>query len=237
MRGWFTHNIGLKLLSLFLAAGLWFFVAGQSSVEVGFFVPLGFSGIPEDMVMTTAPTGEIAVRVRGPKLVINNLTPSKITVGLDLSGAKEGLNKYRIELDNIAVPTGVTVTGVKPRYVQFRLERLMRKAVPVKVRFKGMPAKGFKVGEVSINPKTVEAAGLKKHILPIRRFYTEPIDITGLKESQSFKARINLGQREIRSVTPETVKVFVAIEKVEKKPVVPKKTPRRKTGRTKGKKK
>ncbi len=228
MRGWLTHNLGLKLLSLFLATGLWFFVAGQSSVEVGFFVPLGFSGIPEDMVMTTAPTGEIAVRVRGPKLVINNLTPSKITVGLDLSSAKEGLNKYRIELDNIAVPTGVTVTGVKPRYVQFRLERLMRKAVAVRPRLKGRPAKGFRVGEVTVSPKIVEAAGLKKHILPIRRFNTEFIDITGLSESQTFKVKVDLGQRDVRSVSPEVVKVFVTIEKVTKKPTARKKTLHRK---------
>ncbi len=214
MRGWFTHNLGLKLLALFLATGLWFFVAGQSSVEVGFFVPLGFSGIPEDMVMTTAPTGEIAVRVRGPKLVINNLTPSKITAGLDLSGAKEGLNKYRVEVDNIAVPTGVTVTGVKPSSVRFRLERIIRKAVPVKARLRGTPPRGYKVTDVSISPKTVEAAGLKKNILPIRHFYTEPLDIRGLKELKVFKASINLEKKELRSVTPDTVKVAVTIKKV-----------------------
>ncbi len=217
MKGWVTHNLGLKVLSLILATGLWFFVAGQSSVEVGFFVPLGFSGIPEDMVMTTAPTGEIAVRVRGPKLVINNLTPSKITAGLDLSGASEGLNKYRVEADNIAAPTGVTVTGVKPSSVRFRLEKIMRKAVAVKARLRGTPPRGYKVTDVSINPKTIEAAGLKKNILPLRRFFTRPIDIRGLKESKVFKAPINLERKELRSVRPDTVKVSVTIKKIIRK--------------------
>jgi len=213
MRGWLTHNLGLKAIALILATGLWFFVAGQSSVEVGFFVPLGFSGIPEDMVMTTAPTGEIAVRVRGPKLVINNLTPSKITVGLDLSEAREGLNKYRIDVANVAAPTGITVTGVKPGSVRFRLEKIMRKAVPVRARLRGQPPKGYKVTDVLINPKTVEAAGLKKNILPLRRFFTTPIEIKGLKESKVFKVGVDIEKQKLRSITPDSVKVAVTIKK------------------------
>jgi len=217
MKGWLTHNLGLKAISLILATGLWFFVAGQSSVEVGFFVPLGFTGIPPDMVMTTAPTGEIAVRVRGPKLVINNLTPSKITAGLDLSGAREGLNKYRVDVDNIAVPTGIVVTGVKPSSIRFRLEKIMRKTMIVKARLRGNPAKGYRVTDVLINPKTVEAAGLKKHILPLRRFFTRPLDINGLRESKVFKVKVDLEKKELRSVTPDTVKVAVTIKKMSKK--------------------
>jgi len=216
MKGWLVNNLGLKILSLFLATGLWFFVAGQSSVEVGFFVPLGFSDIPEDMVLTTAPTGEIAVRVRGPKLVINNLTSSKITAGLDLSGADEGLNKYHIGADNIAVPTGITVTGVKPSSVRFRLEKILRKTLIVKARLRGVSPKGFHVTEVVITPKTVNAAGFKRQIRPLRRFFTLPIDISGLRESKVFKVRVNLDKKELRSVTPEIVKVAVTVQKITK---------------------
>ncbi len=214
MRGWFTHNIGLKVLSLLLASALWFFVAGQSSMEVGFFVPLGFSGIPEDMVMTMAPTGEISVRVRGPKLVINDLTSSKISANLDLSGAAEGLNKLRIEVDNIDVPTGVTVTSVKPGSVRFRLEKIMRKAVGVKAKLSGTPAPGYKVVQVTISPRTVEAAGLKKNILPLRRLFTETISLNGLTESKVFKSRVSHGKLEVRSISPETVKVTVIVEAI-----------------------
>ncbi|MFQ5479663.1 MAG: YbbR-like domain-containing protein [Thermodesulfobacteriota bacterium] len=217
MRGWFTHNLGLKALSLLLAGALWYFVAGQSAMEVGFFVPLGFSGIPPDMVMTTAPTGEISVRVRGPKLVINNLTPSKISANLDLSGAVEGLNRHRIELGNIDVPTGVTVTSVKPGSVRFRLESIMRKPVGVKAKLSGVPEKGYKVVHVSVSPRTVEAAGLKKNILLLRRLFTETISLNGLKESKVIKARINLEKLDVRSISPETVKVTVIIEKISKK--------------------
>ncbi len=217
MRGWLTHNLGLKALALILAMALWYFVAGQSSVEVGFFVPLSFSGIPEDMVMTTAPAGEVAVRVRGPKLVINNLTASKISADLDLSGAAEGLNKYRVEVDNIAVPTGVMVTSVKPSSVRFRLEKIMRKAVGVKAKFTGRPEKGFKVTVVSVSPRTVEAAGLKKNILPLRRLFTETISLKGLKESKTVKVNINYGKLELRGIDPEAVKVSIVIEAITKR--------------------
>ncbi|MFQ5353419.1 MAG: YbbR-like domain-containing protein [Thermodesulfobacteriota bacterium] len=217
MRGWLTHNLGLKALSLLLAAGLWFFVAGQSSMEVGFFVPLGFSGIPGDMVMTTAPAGEVEVRIRGPKLVINNVTASKISANLDLSGASEGLNKYRVEAENIDVPTGVTVTSVKPGSVRFRLERIMRKTVIVKAMVSGKPAKGYKVEEISVIPKTVEAAGLKKDVLPLRRLFAEPVSLNGLKETTVQKVNITYGEHDLRSVNPETVKVMVIIKEVTKK--------------------
>ncbi len=217
MRGWLTHNLSLKALALLLAMALWYFVAGQSSMEVGFFVPLSFSGIPEDMVMTTAPVGEVAVRVRGPKLVINNLTSSKISADLDLSGAGEGLNKYRIEVDNIEVPTGVTVTSVKPGSVRFRLEKIMRKPVGVKAKFIGRPEKGFKVAGVHITPRTVEAAGLKKNILPLRRFFTETISLKGLKESKTVRVGINQEKLELRGLDPETVKVSIIIEEITKR--------------------
>ena len=49
MKRMFRRNLGLKALALGLSILLWWFVAGESNVHVGFAVPLEIRNIPADM--------------------------------------------------------------------------------------------------------------------------------------------------------------------------------------------
>ena len=215
MRFFLTKNPGLKLSAFLFAVALWFFVAGQSSTEVGFMVPLGFHGVPEDRAVKSGSPGEVEVRVRGPKFVINNISPRQITAELDLSGAKEGINTYNILPDDIVVPTGVKATLVRPSSVEVRVEGVLKAALPVKVRLTGRPARGYKVARLKVAPGRVEAVGRRSEIESIDRIYTEPVDVTGLAGSKSFTARLDIDNNEFSSISTDRVNVRVVIVKAD----------------------
>ncbi|HLC19178.1 MAG TPA: CdaR family protein [Thermodesulfobacteriota bacterium] len=213
MKGLFTNNLRFKLLAVVFSSALWFFVAGQSSTEVGMLVPLEFRGIPADMAMTSAPPGEIEVRVRGSKLVINNFSFGQVSAVLDLSSAKEGLNTYNILPGDIVTPTGVRVTRIRPGSVDIRMEGTAKAELPVKVRLTGRPAKGYKVAGLKVDPERVEVVGAKMKLKSLKGIYTEPVSVSGLAGSNTFYARLDPGDNDFNSISADRVNVRVFIEK------------------------
>ncbi len=213
MRDLFFKNLRLKALALAFAVALWFFVAGQSNTEVGFLVSLGFKGIPKDLVMTSAPPGEVEVRMRGPKLFINNLSPTQIIAELDLSGAKEGLNTYRLTPADIVRPMGIDVSMIRPDSVDIRLERLVNVTLPVRVRFSGRPAKGYRLVSFTVSPQAVTAGVLKRQQKEIEAIYTKTVDLEGVRGSFTATVPIDATERRLRSLSAEKVSVRLVIEK------------------------
>ncbi|MBE9531873.1 MAG: YbbR-like domain-containing protein, partial [Proteobacteria bacterium] len=96
MQRYILNNLRLKLLALFFAIALWFFVGGQRDSQVGFLMEVDLAGAPQDMVMVGEAPGQVEVRLSGPQGFINNLSPSQVQLMLDVSGAKEGKNTFRI---------------------------------------------------------------------------------------------------------------------------------------------
>lgn len=194
------------------AAALWFFVAGQSNMEIGFFVPLGFKGTPKDLVMTSSPPDEVEVRVSGPKLFINNLSPSQITAELDLSGSKDGLNSYRLTPGDVVTPMGIEVTRLRPSTVDIRMEKLVNAGLKVRARLTGRPADGYRVADVMVFPRVVTAVG-KHDIKELDSIYTKPVDVSGLNSSTSVTAPLDLSENDFRSLSVNKVEVKIIIKK------------------------
>lgn len=213
MKDFFTSNLRLKAVALIFALALWFFVAGQSRTEVGFLVPIGLKGMPNDMVMTSMPPEDIEVRVTGPRLFIANLSPAQIAAEIDLSSAKEGLNAYRIKPTDIVTPMGVDVLRFRPNSIEVRLEKLSKAEVPVRARVTGKPAPGYRVAEVEVFPKSVVATGTRKELNGARVLHTRPVDVSGIDSSRSLSVPLDTSGTEFRSLSSERVEVKITIRK------------------------
>ncbi|CAG0930394.1 hypothetical protein PLCT1_01365 [Planctomycetaceae bacterium] len=213
MRDFLTSNMRLKGMALAFAVALWFFVAGQSRTEVGFLVPIGLKGIPGDMVMTSMPPEDIEVRVTGPRLFIANLSPAQIAAELDLSSAKEGLNAYKIQPKDIVTPMGVDVLRLRPNSIEVRLEKLSKAEIPVRARVAGRPARGFRVAEVQVYPKSVVAIGTRKELSEARTVYTKAVDVSGMDSSRSLSVPLDTSGTDFRSLSSERVEVKIIIRK------------------------
>src|ERR1700690_2292348 len=86
----FVHNIGLKIISLLLAIGLWLVVARDPIAEVEMHVPIEFHNLPNNLEIDSANFTEAQIRVRGPERVIHRLQPADIRAEVNLAKVQPG---------------------------------------------------------------------------------------------------------------------------------------------------
>ncbi len=215
LRGVLTRNLGLKFLALAFSTALWFLVVGEKVSEMGLLVPLRFKGIPQDMVVVRSSPEDIEVIVAGPKMFIDNLSPSEMKLAIDLSGAKEGMNKYRVSPQDIRAPGGVEVVRVRPQAVYIELERLVTVALPVKVRLEGRPPRGVRMEAVVVEPEVVQVTGLKKDMKRLKEVYTRGLDVSKIRVTTSIPVMIEPTESAIREVEPDIVVVHIKVGKDE----------------------
>jgi YbbR domain-containing protein len=116
-----THNLGLKALSLFLAALLWLFVAAGQESELDLQVPVQFENISPGLAVVNQPPTRLDVRVAGPKILLMRLQTDRLVVVLDLKGAGEGTTGFPGPEKAIRFPDGVRVTRVTPAVIELKL--------------------------------------------------------------------------------------------------------------------
>src|SRR5438552_2763156 len=87
IRGAFTRNLPLKLLSLLISFSLWSFVnLGERDTEELLRVPLELREIPAHLVITSPRVDFIDVRVSGPRTLLGRIDRHRLSISLDLKG-------------------------------------------------------------------------------------------------------------------------------------------------------
>src|SRR2546430_16912438 len=90
------HNIGLKLLSLALAVGLWLAVARDPLAGGAVEGPIEFHHFPENLEISSENIPQAQIRVRGPGRGVRKLRAADIHAGNDLPGVRTGESKLRL---------------------------------------------------------------------------------------------------------------------------------------------
>jgi len=214
MRTWVFHNLGLKLLSLFLAALLWAVVLGEQKVEVTVNVPLNLD-LPQNLFLVNDPTDTLEVRVRGPKTLVTSVTPREIAVGELPVKLVEGENIILIREELVRVPRGTQVVEVSPRRVRVILERAVEREVEISPRVEGSPPDGYVVRRVTSNPPRVRMVGPTSELTRITRVRTLPISVTGQTASFSTRVLLEPVGRLVR--VEENVSIIVQVDIEQKK--------------------
>ena len=137
MRALLLENLPLKLVSLALAALLWFVIAGEKTSEMGLSVPVELQNFPKDLELTGEPVNAVEVRLRASPGIIQRLGPGDVSAQVDLTGVQEGEHIVHLTGDSIRVPFGVKVVKITPSILTLNLERTLQKMVPVRPRLLG----------------------------------------------------------------------------------------------------
>lgn len=83
-------------------------------------------------------------------------------------------------------------------------------AKPIIVEWTGEPAQGYRLLNVNVEPDSVLVTGPPSQLDQLSRLRTEMIDITGLKESQSFPVTLNLPEGiQLNEVQPIVVDIEI----------------------------
>ncbi|OFV92319.1 MAG: hypothetical protein A3G76_11795 [Acidobacteria bacterium RIFCSPLOWO2_12_FULL_65_11] len=113
-RFWPFRHLGLKLLSVGLAALLWMVVAGEQVVERGLRVPLELQRVPPGLELQGEFPTTIDVRVRGSSGTLSRMTAGDVVVVLDLRGTEPGRHLFPVSPGQVRAPFGVDVVQVIP---------------------------------------------------------------------------------------------------------------------------
>src|SRR3990172_3343628 len=161
------ENVGLAVLSVVLAFGLWIFVSDTGN-------PTRTGGLALDlMVVPVNPPADVVVvnelatvrpRIRVAQDVWESLTSADFKATVDLAGLRAGTYELPIKVTAATSQGGLSVLGALPSQIEVKVEPLFSKSVPVIVEVKGEPPAGFTMGSPEVEQKTALVTGPQEKV-------------------------------------------------------------------------
>src|SRR3990172_5032906 len=210
----FFQDLRYKLLALGIALLLWVVASGTSSVERGFDVPIAFDGVPEELVIVDRSTSEVNLRVSGSRAALRGVSPGAMEYSLDVSGAKQGMADYEVDVSQFDLPRGAKIVSRSPSSVMVKFERRGAKVVRVRPDLEGEPEAGFQVASVTVEPERVRITGARSEVMRLNEVITETINLAGARETLEREVRLPLGPRNVWMEDPSPGRVRVEIAPV-----------------------
>jgi YbbR domain-containing protein len=208
------QNLLLRIFSFAFAVGLWAFVnLGERDAEKTMQVPVVFRGLPEHLAVTSPVVEGVDVRVRGPRTLLGTLEERRgQVITVDLSNVRAGRTTFRVDGEMLSLPRGVRVVRVSPSQLQFDVDRMSERSVPLVADLEATPP-GFRVVDVEVTPRRVTLSGPASAIDAIREVRTERVPLgtqPGVVERSAAVRRDDPGLR----VSPSRVDVHFRLEEV-----------------------
>jgi hypothetical protein len=205
------RHLGLKFLSILLAASLWLLVADQQLVERSVRAPLEFHNMPAGMELVNDPPDSVEVRLRGSSGLLGRLAPGDVVAVLNLQGARTGTRLLHVLADEVRVPYGVRVAQVTPSSVALTFETTGARVVPVVPAVEGDPAPGFAAGRITAEPPVVEVVGPLSLLQELKSATTEPVTISKASRTVQDKVMVGVRDDKLRLRDPKMALVTVEI--------------------------
>jgi len=186
-KGFFTRNLGLKIVALVFAILLWAYVlvalnpVRSKSIDD---VPITLEGytdlLSRNLILVNSDLGLADVEVNATITNHSDLDASRITCRASL-GTISAAGTYRLPLSVTVQSNLGTVASVDPRTVTVEVDNLIVKTVPVKLELTGTLPEGYEVMAESM-VSTITLEGAARYIEPTVRAVAT-VDMTGRTEN------------------------------------------------------
>jgi YbbR domain-containing protein len=173
------HNLGLKLIAIVLAVGLWLAVARDPVAEVALDIPVEIRDIPPDLEISSEIVPKAQIRLRGPERIIHQLRSSDVYAAIEFSGVRTGGQTFYLTAQQIHQPAGLEVVQIVPSQFHLAFDVRLTRQVPIEPRVIGSFAQGYHIGQVVTDPTTVAITGPKARVEAVESATTDPIDVSG----------------------------------------------------------
>jgi YbbR domain-containing protein len=208
----FIHNIGLKVVSLLLAIGLWLAVARDPIAEVEVRVPVEFQNLSEKLEIDSANSTEVQIRVRGPERVIHRLQPADVHAEINLATVRPGERTFDLSSSQIRVPQDLEVVQIIPGQFHLSFDERASRKIEVRPRVTGNFATGMRVAQVIADPPNVMITGPRHRVEAVEAAITDPVDATGVITRATFATHAYVTDPLIQVAHPTAIRVTVIIE-------------------------
>jgi YbbR domain-containing protein len=205
------HNLGLKIISLLLATGLWLAISSQPPSEAAVNVAIVFRNMPEDLEISSVNIPSAQIRVRGPERWVRRLQPSDVHAEIDLTGMKPGERTFDLTPNQISLPDTLQPVEIVPSQIHLVFDKRIRKQVPVEPRLTGFTP-GQRIMNVQTDPAKVEIIGPQKQVETIESATTDPIDVNGLLDHSSVSRHVYVSDPLVQVVDSRPVRITIVTE-------------------------
>jgi YbbR domain-containing protein len=203
------NNLGLKLLSLALAVGLWLAVAVEPVSEVAVDAPIELHNMPPNLEISSERIPKAQVRLRGPERIIRRLQPSDVFAEIELTGVAPGQRTFDLKIHQ---PRELTVVQVVPSDVHLAFDLRLTREVPVHPRVVGF-VDGYGISQLRSDPPTIKITGPKQHVESVDAAITDPIDITGTIGQKTVLRYPYVSDPLVQVASPDPVRIVITMEK------------------------
>ena len=205
------RNLGLKALALVLGTLIWFTVSGQQVERPIMDIPVVYVNKPDGFEITDQ-TSTVDIHVRGLDSQLRTTQPRDFEARVDLTGARQGTQEIPLRTDQITSPFGVDVTEVDPAAVMVFLEVSGAANLAVRPKVEGMPAAGFVVSEMTVEPASVTVLGPARRISGIDAATTDRVSIDGASANVVETVSVGVPDAGLRLKQPTAARVVIKIE-------------------------
>jgi YbbR domain-containing protein len=214
LRRWVLHNFWLKILSLLLATGLWWWISpDQEPAEVAVRVPIEFQHVPSQLEISSVTIPDAQIRVRGPERLIRELRSGDVHAELELGDAKPGERTFDLTAQQIRVQRNLIVVQVVPGQVHLSFDTRLTREVKIRPRVIGDLAAGEQIGKVLVEPESITITGPRHHVELVDAATTDPVDASGSTTQATFVTNVYVPDALVQVVEPVPVRVTVMMEK------------------------
>lgn len=212
---WFRENLGLKVIAVFIACGLWAYVMVRENPVVVRELQgrVALRNVPSEYTVVESEPGSARAVLSGPRRLVEGLGPSQIVLEADLTDRKLGENT--VSLKPASLPPGVVVESLSPATVRVRLDKTATETRPLRVSLRGEPASGYTLGAPQPSRSEVEVSGAASVLAKVSQVVAE-VDAAGLNSTVERTATVRaLGSNgehlEGVRVSPSEVNVVVPV--------------------------
>jgi YbbR domain-containing protein len=212
-RRYVLHNFWLKVLSLLLAAFLWWRIApDEQPAEVAIRGPIVFQHVPEHLEISNESIPDAQIRVRGPEQIIRHLQANDIHAEIDLADVKSGERTYDLTSQQVRHPRDVTVVQVVPSQLQLTFDTRVTREVEIHPRVTG----DFADTEYKAvaDPSHITITGPRNHVEKIDAATTDLINANGIRGRAVFTTNVYVADPLVQVVQTTSIRVTVVVQKV-----------------------
>lgn len=193
-------------------------------VETDLLLPVEFSNIPGNMVLTHYHTDKIEIRVQAAPRLMEQINQENIRYPADLytdldidpAGASDsiGPGHYVLPVDIRRIPMdpAIRILDITPSYLSVRLEKKVTKTFKITVPYAGEPAKGHIVLAPAPEPASVDLTGAESLVNAIQDLKTKPIDLSKVDETFKKEVPLDLENPQLYSASEPIIVVTVPVQ-------------------------
>jgi len=208
----FVHNLGLKIVSLLLAIGLWMAVARDPVAEVEMKVPIEFQNLPDNLEIDSANSTEVQIRVRGPERLIHRLQAADVHAEINLATVQPGERTFDLSSPQIHVPQDLEVVQIIPGQFHLSFDERATRRIEIQPRVTGNFASGVQVAKAIPDPPNVMISGPRRRVEALEAATTDPVDATGVMTRATFVTHAYVTDPLIQVAPPTSIRVTVIME-------------------------